>query len=324
DRAAPARPFSLHTADLDTAREQVSRAFARHELHLADGRDLDLRLDLAPSPRLTIGRMAYGTEATAYGPPMGLCYHVNLPVTGESTVEQNGVRRTIAKGRAGVAFAPHAPFMVHLSADSWQYHVKLPKDLLEAHAARLTGLPVDEGVGFDVTFDLTSGPGQALVATVGFLYTELTRRDGIAGIPAACHELESALMTQLLMTVPSRLSPVLHSRPAHTRRSRIREVVAYVDAHPDHEITTADLAAMAGISARALQAGFREVVGMSPTAYLRTVRLDRVHAALVSGRPAHVTEVAARWGFFHPGRFAHHYRERFGLLPSETARRVHP
>lgn len=53
--------------------------------------------------------------------------------------------------------------------------------------------------------------------------------------------------------------------------------------------------------------------------YLRGVRLDRVHLEL-STRGGAVTDVAARWGFFHPGRFAQQYRDRFGELPSETAK----
>ncbi|WP_198432401.1 hypothetical protein [Rhodococcus opacus] len=72
---------------------------------------------------------------------------------------------------------------------------------------------------------LTSSAGQALVATAGFLYAELTRPDGISTIPAACHELESALITQLLMTVPSQRTQGLHGKPAHTWRSKIRESV---------------------------------------------------------------------------------------------------
>ncbi|NIH80751.1 AraC family transcriptional regulator [Amycolatopsis viridis] len=314
-------PLTFHTDDLDIAREQVSRTFASHDVHVANSRDLNFRLELAPSPRLTIGRMSYGADTTILGPPMRLCYHVNLPVTGRSTVEQNGVRRSFVAGEAGVAFVPQAPVLVQWSADSWQYHVKLPKDLLEAHAAKLTGHTAGGEIRFDLTFGLGSGPGQALVATAGFLYAELTRPGGIGTIPAACHELESALMTQLLMTLPSQISPALHSKPAHTRLSKIREVVDYIDNHPGDEITTADLAAMAGVSARALQAGFQEVVGMSPTAYLRGVRLDRVHLELLGGAQGTVTEIAARWGFFHPGRFARQYRERFGQLPSDTARR---
>lgn len=314
------QPLNFRTADLDVARDQVTKTFASHDVHVVENGDLDFQLDIAPAPRLTIGRMSYGADTTILGPPMRLCYHVNLPVTGRSTVEQNGVRRDFAAGEAGVVFVPQAPVMVRWSADSWQYHVKLPKDLLEAHAAKLTGHPVGEEIRFDLSFPLASSSGQALVATAGFLYAELSRDGGISTIPAACHELESALMTQLLMTVPSQLSESLHSRPAHTRHSKIREIVDHIDRHPEDETTTADLAAMAGISARALQAGFQDVVGMSPTAYLRGVRLDRVHLELLSGTSRSVTDVAADWGFFHPGRFAQQYRERFGKVPSETAR----
>jgi len=86
--------------------------------------------------------------------------------------------------------------------------------------------------------------------------------------------------------------------------------MAFLDENPAAEMSTADLAAMAGISARALQAGFQELVGMPPSAYLRGVRLDLVHLELASGDHGSVTDVAARWGCFHPGRFAHQYRER--------------
>jgi transcriptional regulator GlxA family with amidase domain len=98
----------------------------------------------------------------------------------------------------------------------------------------------------------------------------------------------------------------------------------FIDENPGAGTTTADLAALAGVSARTLQAGFQEIVGMSPTAYLRGVRLDRVHQELAAGERGSVTDVAARWGFFHPGRFAQQYRDRFGVLPSETARRALP
>lgn len=314
--------LSFHTGDVDAAIEQVTRTFARHEVQLADVRELDFQLDLAPAPRLTVARMSYGTEAIIHGPPMQLCYHVNLPVTGESVVAQNGVRRTIAGGQAGAVFVPRYPVMVAWSAGSWQYHVKIPKELLEAHASKLAGVPVDDGIRFDVDFDLGSGLGSALIATTGFLYAELNRPGGLATVPSACQELESALMTQLLMAVPSKLTPLLHSKPAHTRRSKIRELMDYIEDQPDAEITTADLAARAGISPRALQAGFQDVVGMSPTAYLRGVRLDRVHLELTSGAATSITEVAARWGFYHLGRFSQQYRERFAVTPSETLARL--
>ena len=81
----PDQPLSFRTADLDVARAQVVKTFADHEMKVADGRDLAFHLELAPSPRLTIGLLSYGADVRISGPPMRLGYHVNLPLSGMST-----------------------------------------------------------------------------------------------------------------------------------------------------------------------------------------------------------------------------------------------
>jgi AraC-like DNA-binding protein len=310
---------SFHTVDLDEARELTCRTFAEHDVRVAGATDLDFRLDLAQSNRLTVGRMSYGAETTVNGPPMQRCYHLNLPAAGRSTVAQRGARRTIAGGEAGVVFSPDAPLMVQLSQDSWQYHVKLPKDVLETHAAKLTGSPTHPPIDFALTFGLRMGAGRALIETVGFLYEQLTRPGGLGSVPSVCRELESAVMTHLLLTVPNQLTRASNAGPAQPRRSSIQHVIDEIDDQPHRGWTSTDLAVHAGMSPRALQAGFHEIVGMSPTAYLRGVRLERARDDLLAG--AMVTDVAVRWGFFHLGRFAQHFRQRFGELPSDTSRR---
>jgi transcriptional regulator GlxA family with amidase domain len=62
---------------------------------------------------------------------------------------------------------------------------------------------------------------------------------------------------------------------------------------------------------------------VSPTEYLRGIRLDRVRAELANLAPGHstVAEVASRWGFTNPGRFAGAYVARFGEYPRATLSR---
>ncbi|MCU1409258.1 MAG: AraC family transcriptional regulator, partial [Microbacteriaceae bacterium] len=57
--------------------------------------------------------------------------------------------------------------------------------------------------------------------------------------------------------------------------------------------------------------------------YLRDFRLEQVHKELLAAEPGAVTvtEVAARWGFVHLGRFAAAYRQRFAERPSDTINR---
>jgi transcriptional regulator GlxA family with amidase domain len=93
-----------------------------------------------------------------------------------------------------------------------------------------------------------------------------------------------------------------------------------MQAHPDHPFTTATLAEIAGVSVRTLQEGFRRHLGISPTDYLRQVRLACVHRDLRHSEPTQitVTEIAYRWGFAHLGRFAGAYRAKYGVPPSYT------
>ena len=67
-------------------------------------------------------------------------------------------------------------------------------------------------------------------------------------------------------------------------------------------------------------------------AWLRDLRLDHVRAQLRAsadgeagvGAAIKVADVAARYGFYHLGHFAAHYRRRFGELPSETVGGARP
>jgi transcriptional regulator GlxA family with amidase domain len=94
-------------------------------------------------------------------------------------------------------------------------------------------------------------------------------------------------------------------------------------ARPAHAWTVAELATASSTSVRSLQENFRRSLGTSPMRYLRDFRLEHVHEELLAAEPGGVTvtEVAARWGFVHHGRFAAAYRQRFAERPSDTIRR---
>ncbi|PTU74696.1 helix-turn-helix domain-containing protein [Pseudomonas mangrovi] len=84
--------------------------------------------------------------------------------------------------------------------------------------------------------------------------------------------------------------------------------------------TITDICRAIGVSERTLQYAFRTYVDMSPIAYLRLYRLNRVRATLRTADPktTTVTAVAMRFGFLHLGRFAIDYRTLFDESPSAT------
>ncbi|WP_218509955.1 helix-turn-helix domain-containing protein [Variovorax sp. dw_308] len=108
---------------------------------------------------------------------------------------------------------------------------------------------------------------------------------------------------------------------AATRRRILHGAREYMRAHVDEPITVPDLCAATGASRRALQYAFEETLQLSPVTYLRVMRLNRVRSELVAQAHATVGDIAARWGFWHPSRFATEYRRHFGELPSATRAR---
>ncbi|MFH7596703.1 helix-turn-helix transcriptional regulator [Streptomyces racemochromogenes] len=105
----------------------------------------------------------------------------------------------------------------------------------------------------------------------------------------------------------------------------LRRAVAFIENNADRDIGLAEIAGSVPVTPRALQYAFARHAGTTPLTYLRRVRLAEVHAELRAADPAGpvtVTEVAARWGFAHAGRFAAAYRSAYGATPSQTLR--HP
>lgn len=316
------RPL-LVTQDLKEAQHYITDVYIPHDLQTRDGRTLDFKLRYLSSERLTVGHLVYGADAELLVPPMRDCYHMNLTLSGQTMVSQKGRRASTRANQSGVLFLPDDPFTVRWSPEAVQYAVKLPRRPLEAHLSKLINRPVERPIAFDLGFALTSPVGQSLLSAVDYLRAELARPGGISEMPLARDHLESLVLTQLLLTIPNAYTDLLHTPGQPAQRGKIRRAIELIEANPQAELSLADLAAAAGVTGRQLQRGFKETVGMSPMAYVRAVRLDRVHAELLdTAGEVPVTEIAMRWGFFHLSRFAQQYRERFGHLPSQTVRQV--
>lgn len=83
------------------------------------------------------------------------------------------------------------------------------------------------------------------------------------------------------------------------------------------------IAAAASTSPRTLHRAFQEVLDETPYSYVLKLRLHRIRHVFVSDAELSCTiaSIASWWGITELGRFAGHYRELFGELPSETRAR---
>jgi AraC-like DNA-binding protein len=323
DRPTLRRHPVVATASVEEARQAVTEVYLPHALE-ADDEPLRMQLNAARQKRFTLGFLTYGARTELRMPATETTYHVNLTTAGATFAErQDGTRATTAARASGVVLLPDQLNTVRWTDDAEQLILKIPRTRLESHLADLIGRPVEGPIDFDFGFRTDSPRGRSLLASVEFLARELDRDGGITDTPLAREQLETFVMTQVLLTVRNSHTDLLAEYVAPERPSRLRPVLTHMETHADEPLTPNDLARVGCMSVRALHATFRQELGLSPMAHLRRIRLDHVHAELLrTTSSARISDVAMRWGFYHPSRFARQYHQRFGELPSDTTRRA--
>jgi AraC-like DNA-binding protein len=314
--------FRITTSDVDEARDAVSTHFYSTFLDVtgpADG--MAARFDMVRSGPVTIGDMRFGVDVVMRFGELG-SYHVDVPLAGELAWRQ-ARRPAVATPTRAAVFQPVGDTVLdRWSADCRLLAVKIDRAALEAHLENLLDAPVRTPVTLDSEFDTTSGAGLSWSRLVRLLAAEASEPDGLLESAGPAVHLQQSLIAGLLaLASPRYREEVGHGIRGWTPRT-VKRVLDAMHGAPASPFTMSALAAVAGVSARALQEAFRRHVGMPPMTYLRNLRLAQAHRTLVAAESDAVTvaRIAHDAGFAHLGRFAAAYRTRYGMPPSRTLR----
>jgi AraC-like DNA-binding protein len=311
----------LSSADPDQTRSVLNRFFypmAVSPGEGVDGFDVELRvIQLGP---LTVGQLRFDAPVSVVTAELD-GYHVMLPTVGRLLARQAG-NEVAANPETAAVFSPGKPVYVRHDAPVTELDVKIERPALEAELEALLGRPVTGPIELPPAMSLRTGPGRSWSRLVCLVRDEFGHPRSLIRHPLIAEQLRHSVLSGLLLCLPHRYSDELMApaRPGPPRA--IRRALDAIHGEPERAFSVADLAAIAGMSVRSLQEGFRQHVGSAPMTYLQHVRLVRAHETLRRADPQRVTvaSVAHRWGFAHLGRFASAYRSRFGISPSETLR----
>ncbi len=141
-------------------------------------------------------------------------------------------------------------------------------------------------------------------------------------------DVRGSLLDQLLVRVNAlgaADAPLSDKRATRSaRRQAVERAREYIRVNLTEPIRLSDLCKHAHAQARSLEYGFREVVGVSPIAYIRATRLHRARRLLRSTavRTRSISEIALDCGFWHLSQFAVDYKQLFAESPSVTFRRT--
>jgi AraC-like DNA-binding protein len=217
---------------------------------------------------------------------------------------ESEARFVVEPGWESVTFLlPPEEIRRHRTVRQWEAELRLPKGLetLQASEALVCGL-----------FDW----GKRLVETAVEQPALFNKREDER--IAARVELTDSILATLRQA-----SDLVPGRGDRTRRSRsqiVKRAEEHALARNGANLCISDLCRAAGVSERTLEYAFKEVLGLTPVAYLTRLRLHWVRKALLMATPGSTTisAEALNWGFWHFGEFSRAYRECFGELPSET------
>jgi AraC-like DNA-binding protein len=137
--------------------------------------------------------------------------------------------------------------------------------------------------------------------------------------PEVARAVEQELLRLLINCLPA--DAALEN--LSTRRQHARIMAKFEDAltgYIESQVTVSQLAAAVGVPEHTLMRCCAQTLGMNPSRYLRLRRLNLVRSELRRADPAtaSIKEIAQRFQFFEPKRFAGAYRRLFGELPSTT------
>lgn len=295
----------LDTSDVEEARSTIGAGYCEHRLQILPARG---RLHAVQTEwrvgRVRVHRLKYGVDVRIDAAPLESSVLVSTPVRGTLTVLAGGVERRYGPGHV-VAIGPDRPFGLRWEGDCELRTVQIERSML------------DSG-GLDPL-----APQHEASARHAESWVRLTALLEAQAMEEACTDLVASSLESLVAASIRSHHGRLSDTDQRTATPReVRTMIDFIEAHADQPVSLADMAASAHMSVRALQYSLKRHVDMTPSEFLRSIRLDRAHRDLLAADASQTTVglIAQRWGFGNLGRFSHYYRERFGRLPSETLR----
>lgn len=319
-----ARYELVRSGSVACLRQVVGQVLKPHRLEvLGTGARLDAWVRSVRLRDIAVSCLGYGAEVCLdLGRPETF-FVVSVPLSGSAEVSSSSGRPRCVDGDAWIA-SPMDSFAVRWSAECAQLLLRIERAALEARLSDLLGVPLARPLRFAPLMDVRTGYGGSWRQGLALLVSELDRAGSLIEHPIVANRFERTLLAALLVAQRSNYTDALMGDTRTAAPSRAVSIaVGLMESNPKWEHTTASLAREAGVTARALQSGFRKHLDMRPMEYLREVRLRRVHDHLRAAPSDAVTVslVAAEWGFLHLGHFAARYQQRFGEAPSTTLRK---
>lgn len=247
---------------------------------------------------------------------------LSIPL-GRSSAESTIGSRTWAaeSGKTGVLSSPWQDSEIKARPGYSNILFSVSQQALQDALTTLTGAE-PRAMQFRSSFAFASAQTAPFMRLLNDVFQEAEAERPAFDAPGMAERLAEALLFRFLLSQAHSPSALFSARSHQVEPRHVRRAAEYLDTHLERTVTMAELGRVTGVTARALQKGFKKYRGCSPLGFVRARRLERARVLLFTGESAaSVTEVARLAGIEHLGRFSVSYRRQFGETPKQTLAR---
>lgn len=293
----------------------IGKRFGEHRLRFRTPSSSKADIKFKRFGVLSISEHTFGCSVQMYTPMMTKLYHLQVTLSGESKVRCHNKVQMLKAGDA-VIVTPNTSLISDYSADCRKLIVGIPAEFL-MQTAREFGYHTNQDL---IYFRFKKQPLPTTGSFISLLDDILQQPQGLLcerGLmyysKLLCNAIFSTFECHLSQSQSAQLSQ-------HRDIERVRD---YVQQHITDDISVEELARLCQISRKSLYNLFERETGLTPSAYVRCLKLESAHLELSGNQSIrNVTEVALKYGFTNLGRFSAQYRDYIGELPSQTLRSV--
>lgn len=316
----PKRFLFLQTHNVDELAEKLSWS-RPHQIKLAASRTKHTsRVSYVPLTEMTIGELSFTGKGQDSLGSAESAFILLLGIGGMAAQRMNKTDSELSP-MIGAVHSPGQTSVISIGNHLHALSVSIQQRAILRELENHLGHPVNGRVEFTPTLNMASLGGMRVWQNTLALSEILNRHSHMPQTLLATRDAQRSMISHMVESHRHNYTRLMH-RTVMAGPWQVRAAEEFMRANPAEPLTIGDLAVIAGVSARALQHSFRQHRGISPMQFLRSVRLQCVHDDLLWGDGVRtVAEAAAKWGFFHFGRFAATYARRYGESPSATLKK---
>ncbi len=114
--------------------------------------------------------------------------------------------------------------------------------------------------------------------------------------------------------------PIYYIKDKKRKNIALKKAIEIINDDQDTFYSVQDLCGLVDVSEKTLFTAFKEKYKVSPSEYLKALRLNKVKNELFFNKEdnVNISTIAGKYHFWHMGQFAKDFKKHFGVLPSQV------